>query len=304
MKNKFIKIFLLVALLSPVFYLVPKVTAQTGGCDVTNVTTRTTRQLGQQFFTENSRPFFYIDLTTQGCVGQSFQISITEEDNVTSYDLGDNDISIMDNFTVSVTAGTTNNFTLALKAGEDECEQTSNGSDCRYHIETTDDGGGFEWPQVSGYECDGVCDMDWEYFGVIPFGTTHASDPDVSNGGGNNNSNTNGNISTNSNGSTVINLNLINPIGSTVSSTTAGINSLPEFFQKVIEVIIKIAIPLTAIILVYCGLLFVTARGDSAQIEKARHAFTYAVIGGLVLLSSWLIAEAIQDALTSLAYAI
>lgn len=102
---------------------------------------------------------------------------------------------------------------------------------------------------------------------------------------------------------TVINLNLQNPIGGSASSTTDGINSLPEFFQKVIEIIIKIAIPFTAIILVYCGLLFVTARGDTSQIEKARNAFTYAVIGGLVLLSSWLIAEAIQDALTSLAYA-
>lgn len=95
--------------------------------------------------------------------------------------------------------------------------------------------------------------------------------------------------------STVINLNLQNPIANSV-------NSIPEFFQKVIDIIIKIAIPFTAIVLVYCGLLFVTARGDTAQLEKARNAFTYAVIGGLVLLASWLIAQAIKDALTSLAY--
>lgn len=102
--------------------------------------------------------------------------------------------------------------------------------------------------------------------------------------------------STPSGTNTEIELNLINPIATSV-------NSVPQFFQKVIDIIIKIAIPFTAIILVYCGLLFVTARGDSSQIEKARHAFTYAVIGGLVLLSSWLIAQAIKDALTSLAYA-
>lgn len=92
-----------------------------------------------------------------------------------------------------------------------------------------------------------------------------------------------------------INLNLENPI---------NIASIPLFLQSLIHLIIKIAIPLVAIVMVYCGLLFVTARGDSAQIEKARNAFTYAVIGGLVLLASWLIAEAIRDALTSLAYVI
>jgi hypothetical protein len=97
--------------------------------------------------------------------------------------------------------------------------------------------------------------------------------------------------------SPVINLNLVNPIAGTV-------DSIPQFFQTLISIIIKIAIPFVAIVLVYCGLLFVTARGDAAQIEKARSAFTYAVIGGLVLLASWLIAEAIRDALTSLAYVI
>lgn len=96
-----------------------------------------------------------------------------------------------------------------------------------------------------------------------------------------------------------INLNLQNPIGGTGN---AGVNSLPQFFEKVVNLIIKIAIPFTAIVLVYCGLLFVTARGDTSQLEKARQAFTFAVIGGLVLLSSWLIAQAIKDALTSLAY--
>ncbi len=94
---------------------------------------------------------------------------------------------------------------------------------------------------------------------------------------------------------TQINLNLVNPIAS-------GVNSIPQFFQKVVDIIIKIAIPFVAIVLVYCGLLFVTARGDTAQLDKARNAFTYAVIGGLVLLASWLIAEAIRDALTTLAY--
>ncbi len=102
------------------------------------------------------------------------------------------------------------------------------------------------------------------------------------------------------NGPGQIELNLINPIGGVDVNT--GIHSIPQFFQKLITLIIKIAIPFTAIVLVYCGLLFVTARGDTAQLEKARNAFTFAIIGGLVLLSSWIIAEAIRDALTSLAY--
>lgn len=303
MKNKFLKLFLLAILLSPVFLLSPKVDAQTGDCDVVTVTTRTTRPLGPAFFNENNRPYFYIDIVTQNCMNESLEVSITEDDVDGDPDDDVNDSSGMDNRVINVNSSTTNSFTLALIAGEDECEVTYD-PECAYHIETWDDVDDFEWTQVSGYDCDGVCDMDWEYLGIIPHGTIHTNDPDgPNNGGGNTNQNNTGTISTNSGGSTVINLNLINPIGGSASSTTDGINSLPEFFQKVIEIIIKIAIPFTAIVLVYCGLLFVTARGDASQIEKARNAFTYAVIGGLVLLSSWLIAEAIQDALTSLAYA-
>lgn len=301
-------------MLAPVFFLAPEADAQTGGCDVLTTTTRTTRPLGPNFFTESIRPYFYIDIGTQNCMGESIEVSITEDDSGVDDDVNgslgltetcsSNNNTCMDNRVINVTASTTNNFTLALITGEDEC-QASGDPDCQYHIETFDEVDDFEWTQVTGYDCDGVCGMNWQYLGIIPYNGTHPNDPDIANGntgGGNNNNNPGGNTTgggtaTTTSAPTVINLNLVNPIANTVGS-------IPQFFQKLIDLIIKIAIPFVAIVLVYCGLLFVTARGDTSQIEKARNAFTYAIIGGLVLLSSWLIAEAIRDALINLAYVI
>lgn len=299
MKKSIIKKLLIVSVVTigAVMFFSSPARAQIGGgdCDVVSAFHRTTRPAGPNFYNEDSRPYVYIDIITQNCIGQSIQVSITEDDTQGDPDddvngtLGygqicnNNFSSCMDNRVINVTSGTTPNFTLALIAGEDECEVTFE-PECRYHLETYDAAGNFEWSQILGYNCDTACDDNWQYLGIIPYLSTHPNDPDAQNnnqqGGG---GNTSGNgSSTPSTGPAVINLNLQNPISS--------VNSIPEFFQDVVNIIIKIAIPFTAIVLVYCGLLFVTARGDSSQLQKARNAFTYAVIGGLVLLASWLIA--------------
>ena len=44
----------------------------------------------------------------------------------------------------------------------------------------------------------------------------------------------------------------------------------------------------------YAGFLFVTARGDAAQISTARKALLWAVVGGVIALGAKLIIEVIQ----------
>lgn len=100
--------------------------------------------------------------------------------------------------------------------------------------------------------------------------------------------------STPSGAPTVIDLNIPNPLAGTV-------DSLPQLFQQIVQIIISVGIPLIAIALVYSGFLFVSARGSDENIKHAKTVFTYAVIGGLILLASWLVAGAVKDALTSLA---
>jgi hypothetical protein len=76
------------------------------------------------------------------------------------------------------------------------------------------------------------------------------------------------------------------------------IDSFPELIKEILE---KIVVPIGAVIaalaIVYSGFLFVTAQGNAEKLSKARSAFVWAVIGGLILLGSWAISEGIQATL-------
>lgn len=117
---------------------------------------------------------------------------------------------------------------------------------------------------------------------------------------GNNQTNNSNNTQTNNSGNTQT----PEPLGQTQVSVEIAnpisVDSIPGFIQKVLDFILTIGIPILAMAIIYSGLLFVTARGKEAQITKAKNAFTYAVIGGFILLASWLIAGVIRDALTDI----
>lgn len=303
-----------------IFLSVSGTNAQVGGnCDIISATFDTSRDVNGLFYNDENRPYVYIRLQTQNCIGESIQVSITEDDtdpdddimgNIgTNDDCGSGNNTCMDNRVIDVTTETTNEFTLALTAGEDECDD-SGSPQCDYHIETWDEvNSGLAWPGHLEFNCDEDCEDGpsgwfWEYKGFIPYTATHADDPDDEPGEDSNvnpgddsnvNPGDNSNIASGAGVNEVIriDLNLPNPLAGTI-------DTLPEFFRKLIDIVIKIAIPLIAIVIVYSGLLFVTARGDEKQLETAKNTFLFAVIGGLILLASWLIAEAIKDALTTL----
>jgi len=75
----------------------------------------------------------------------------------------------------------------------------------------------------------------------------------------------------------------------------------PELI-KMVNTIIKfllftIATPLIALIIMYTGYLYLTAGGNSGQIEKVKHILFSAVIGYVVALSAWLIINTIVKTL-------
>ena len=303
------KIFLLIILITSVVILYGgDVQAQQNTCDVNVVSFRTNRdQESPSFYEGDNRPYVYIDFLTSGCVGQTIEVSITEDDTLTFDDdlngvIGTNDpcnnqsSTCMDNRLIGVPA---DNFTVSLKAGEEECEFEGD-PDCHYHLETTDTVNGLQvWDAIDiEYDCDGNCQDLWEYLGPLTiFQGNEPADPDLplddtQNGDEGTEINITDNGGNSSNPDEVLNLSLQNPLAGTI-------DTIPQLFQKIVEIIIKIGIPLVAMAIVYSGLLFVTARGSDEQLKKAKNAFTFAIIGGLILLTSWLVAEAIRDALTS-----
>ncbi len=86
---------------------------------------------------------------------------------------------------------------------------------------------------------------------------------------------------------------LTNPLGN-------NINSVPEFIKILLTGVLKIGIPVVALAVIYCGFLFVQARGKPEELKKAKDALLYTLIGAAILLGSWAIAEMISATVTGL----
>src|SRR3989338_5948445 len=84
---------------------------------------------------------------------------------------------------------------------------------------------------------------------------------------------------------------LINPI---------SVDSIQELIKTLLEGVLKIGIPIVALAIIYCGFLFVAARGNSEKITKAKSALLYTLIGAAVLLGSWAIGKLISDTVFAL----
>ncbi|MFA6076500.1 MAG: pilin [Candidatus Paceibacterota bacterium] len=87
---------------------------------------------------------------------------------------------------------------------------------------------------------------------------------------------------------------ICNPLG------TKGVASIPAFIQKLLEGVLQIGIPIVALAIIYCGFLFVAARGNSEKLGKAKDALLYTLIGAAILLGSWAIAQMISATVTGL----
>lgn len=78
------------------------------------------------------------------------------------------------------------------------------------------------------------------------------------------------------------------------------VQSFPLLIKTILEAMIKIGIPIIALAIIYSGFLFVSARGNSEQLKKAKNALMYTLIGGAVLLGSWTIAQVISETVLAL----
>lgn len=74
---------------------------------------------------------------------------------------------------------------------------------------------------------------------------------------------------------------LTNPIGT---------DSLFQFLEFIIDALIKIAVPVASIVIMFAGFKFVMARGNSSELDKAKELLWGALIGiALILISKVLI---------------
>ncbi len=84
-----------------------------------------------------------------------------------------------------------------------------------------------------------------------------------------------------------------NPPGSMNPLT---VDSFYEFIKMILQnIVVPIGGLIAVMAIIYSGFLFVTAQGNTEQLSRARSAFLWAVIGGLILLGAWLLATMIES---------
>jgi hypothetical protein len=86
------------------------------------------------------------------------------------------------------------------------------------------------------------------------------------------------------------------PIPNPLKNTSG---TIPDLINTIIDnIVLPIGGVVAALMVMYAGFLYVTARGDTTKIKKAHEALWWAVIGAGILLGSKVIATAIQGTIS------
>ena len=72
-----------------------------------------------------------------------------------------------------------------------------------------------------------------------------------------------------------------------------AVSTVAEFVALALQVMVKIALPIIAVFMVLAGFYFVSARGNPGKLEIARRNFLWVVIGAVLILGAWVVANLI-----------
>lgn len=85
-----------------------------------------------------------------------------------------------------------------------------------------------------------------------------------------------------------------------IKNPLGNIDTIQEFVNKLLELVIQIGTPILVLAIVYTGFLFVKARGNSGDLEKAKASLWWTVIGAAIVLGAFVISSAIQATINNL----
>lgn len=90
------------------------------------------------------------------------------------------------------------------------------------------------------------------------------------------------------------------PGGSAQLENPLGSQTLIGFFNDILDVILVFAVPIIVFFIIFAGFKFVMARGKPEEIESAKKALLYAVIGGVLILGAKVLLVVIQGTIEAL----
>ena len=89
------------------------------------------------------------------------------------------------------------------------------------------------------------------------------------------------------------------PVRAQTIENPLNVDTIGEFLAAILTIVMVLAVPVIIFFIVYAGFLYVTARGNSEQVQQATRAFTYAIIGGLIVLGAMVLVGIIQNLVES-----
>lgn len=70
--------------------------------------------------------------------------------------------------------------------------------------------------------------------------------------------------------------------------------------EGLLRAVVYIALPIISIFIVYAGFMFITAQGNTEKLAQARNNFLYVVIGAILILGAWAIAQLVGGTINEL----
>lgn len=85
----------------------------------------------------------------------------------------------------------------------------------------------------------------------------------------------------------------------TLNNPLNNIESIQALLVAILNIVEILMVPVIVFFIIWAGFKYVTARGNSSQVEEATRALTYAVIGGVLVLGAVAISHIIQTTVSA-----
>jgi hypothetical protein len=83
------------------------------------------------------------------------------------------------------------------------------------------------------------------------------------------------------------------PLNIHLNNPLSGVSTIPDAINKIVSIVIRVALPIIILFFIWSGLSFIFARGNPEKVKTAKNMFLFTVIGTLLILGAWAITNAI-----------
>lgn len=95
------------------------------------------------------------------------------------------------------------------------------------------------------------------------------------------------------------NIPLVLAIDSVALQNPLKVGSIQDLLVAIINIVMILMIPVIVFYIIYSGFKYVMARGNASQVEEASQSLLYAILGGVLILGAFAIANIIQSIVTA-----